>query len=528
MSWIPRHVWIPVVVAALLVFGWQANTRPLTNWDEGIYANVNLELWQGHDWTKLTYFGRDFLEKPPLQFWLTSLSFGIFSPTELGLRVWSILAGAGTAVLLAVWMWQLTSRRALAWCVAGLFVLGRFSLQHAFRTGDLDGLLVLWFVLALYAYWRSWKNPKWLLVWGAASAAAVMTKSLAGALPVIIVAVDVVLARRWRTLSWRMIGWSCFTFLALAAPWHVVETVRFGRAFWAEYLGWNIVQRSAESLFTPTPWYFYLQAIRDRFFPFSYALPLALWLATRRAWRRDEMARLLLLWIGVVAIVYTVLQTRRDWYILPLYPALAMLLGLAMREWWSQRWTKFGLAAAVVSGVLMFGYQATDFYFQNLLRHVSALQWLTTPAWTRWWGQVVLGAGGVAVVWGIVWLWRRTIWTQAQRAMIISSTVMFGWSLLWVIQYTRSLPMTLPLKSIAARLDQERLLNVEYIGTKLKKEPAGYFYLLRLPLRSVELPVGTRPTTPVILTTTGPENAPLNTRGRILLEAGKFRLIDFR
>ncbi|MEK7538038.1 MAG: phospholipid carrier-dependent glycosyltransferase, partial [Patescibacteria group bacterium] len=151
----PRSVWIPVLALALVIFGWRLNSVPLTNWDEGIYANVNLELFRSHDWTKLTYFGKDFLEKPPLQFWLTYPLIGVFGPTELAMRLWSALAGAGTAVLLALWGWQATQKRSVAWLAGGLFVLGRFALIHAFRSGDLDGLLTFLIVLDMYGYWRS-------------------------------------------------------------------------------------------------------------------------------------------------------------------------------------------------------------------------------------------------------------------------------------------------------------------------------------------------------------------------------------
>ena len=158
----PRSVWIPLMALSLVMFGWRLTTVPLTNWDEGIYANVNLELFHSHDWTKLTYFGANFLEKPPLQFWITSVLYGVFGPTELAVRLLPALAGLGTVLLIAWWTWSATKQRNTALIAGLLFVLGRFTLVHAFRTGDLDGLLTLFITLAMFGYWRSWTAPRWI------------------------------------------------------------------------------------------------------------------------------------------------------------------------------------------------------------------------------------------------------------------------------------------------------------------------------------------------------------------------------
>lgn len=263
-------VWLPILVVALVVFGWRLNSVPLTNWDEGIYANVNLELFRSHDWTKLTYFGANFLEKPPLQFWATSALFGILGPTELAIRLWPALAGLGTVMLLAWWAWQATKNRWTALLAGLAFVLGRFALVHAFRTGDLDGALTFFIVLALYSYWRSCDRSRWWIGWGVGTALAIMTKSFVGLLPIIIVGLDVVIGWRWKQLQWRDIGWGITALVALAAPWHVIETLRFGHVFWDSYLGLHVIERTTESLFTATPWYWYLGIVCNRFAPFSF------------------------------------------------------------------------------------------------------------------------------------------------------------------------------------------------------------------------------------------------------------------
>lgn len=534
---LPRSVWLPVLALAMVVFGWRINTVPLTNWDEGIYANVNLELFRSHDWSKLTYFGADFLEKPALQFWASSWLFGVFGPTELAVRLIPALAGIGTALLLALWAWQATHKRSVAVLAGGLFVLGRFTLIHAFRTGDLDGLLTFFITLAMYGYWRAVapsgdgfgsRAPRWIVAWGVASAGAVMTKSLAGLLPLIIVALDLVLSRGWRKVGWGNLAWAGLAFVVLAAPWHIVEALRFGQAFWHSYLGRQVVDRATDSLFTPTPWHWYFQIIRDRWFPFSFLLPLALVTALWQAWKKDDTARLLIVWLVVTLTIFSFIHTRREWYILPLYPAAVLLLVQAVMGWWQKRPRPWIQVALTISLAGAFGHLLTDGQTRLVLQHFPLLRQLTNVSWSTVTGQALFGVAVLVVIALAAVLlqrWRGTWWKWMLGA---SGGALVLFSLGWTTQYLRSQPTTLPLKTIAARIEQEHVQNVSLVGTRLKKQPAGYFYILRMGTHSVEYPAGTPPPTPLVVTTNEAVNSPLNTEGKKLVDIPPLLLIDLR
>ncbi len=529
MTRLPRSIWISVLLVSALVFCWRLNTVPLTNWDEGIYANTNLELFHSQDWTKLTYFGAKFLEKPPLQFWGTYVLFGVFGPTEFAVRLWSALAGIATALLLALWGWQATQKKSVAWIAALSFVFGRFALIHAFRTGDLDGLMTLFIVVAMYAYWRSLKTPRWFLIWGVATAAAVMTKSVAGLIPLFVVGLDILISRGWRRIGWGNIGWGVGALIIFAAPWHIIETVRFGSKFWDDYLGWNIIQRSTESLFTKTPWYWYFGIIRDRWFPFSYLLPLVIITAGWRAWKqRSDLDRLLLIWGAIVLIFFTLIQTRREWYILPFYPAAALLVAITVERWWNEKQNMTMKVFAILTSIAMFAYIPVDHHLKALLAHIPVFQKLSSGFWISKPGQLAFGIVVMSIILVVAWLLRKYKFSLQRWTMVGIGGAMMLMAVIWTVQYTRSLPTDLPLKTIAARLEQEHVQNVMLIGTKLKKQPAGYFYILRLDTHSQEYPVGTSPRTPLIITTSEPQNAPLNTEGKVLAKDGVFVLLDLR
>lgn len=527
-SRLPRSVWIPVLALALVVFGWRINTIPFTNWDEGIYANVNLELFHSQDWTKLTYFGADFLEKPPLQFWATSFLFGVFGPTELAVRLIPVLAGIATSLLLALWVWQRTKHRAASVITGVVFILGRFALLHAFRTGDLDGLLVLFITLALYGYWRSWTSARWIVVWGAASAGAIMTKSFVGLLPLMIVGIDMLVSRGWRRIGWTNIGWAMFAFVALAAPWHIIETLRFGQAFWHSYLGVNVLERTTDSLFTTTPWWWYAQIIRDRLYPFSFLLPVVLMFAGWRMWKKDELMRLLLIWTVVTFIAFTYIHTRREWYILPLYPALAMILGFAALDWWYNK-QKLGLQFVIVlSTSAALGHVLTDTQIRLALEHFPLVKNLTTSFWRTISGQILFGLaiGTLLIMLSVVISRRRSTWWRWWLGL--SGGVFVLIALSWTALYLRTLPTSLPLKTMATVIEEQHVQSVSLIGTRLKKQPAGYFYILRMGTHSMEYAPGTLPKTPLVVTTNEDKNKPLNTEGKKLVNIPPLLLLDLR
>ncbi|MBI5467022.1 MAG: glycosyltransferase family 39 protein [Candidatus Kerfeldbacteria bacterium] len=530
MRW-PRSVWIPVLVAAAVVFGWGIGRLPLTNWDEGIYAHVNLELFRSHDWSELTYYGQPFLEKPPLQFWLTMPLIGIFGPTELAMRLWSVAAGIATALLIAFWSWQLWRQRTLSWFVAGAFIFGRFALYHAFRTGDLDGLLTFWITLALYSYWRSSDRPRWWLGWGVATALAIMTKSFVGIVPIVVVGLDILLGWRWRQISWKHLALGLVSLVLVAAPWHIVETVRFGQAFWNDYLGLHVLERTSVALFGTTPWWWYVPTLRIQFFPFSLFLPLAVLLAGRRWWReRDATSRLLMIWTLVVLGIFTLIQTRREWYILPLYPAAVLLIGQLWREKWVNGLSRLAKGMWWVSLIGVFAFLLQELQHRGVLWNVTPYRFLPAALWQQWPGRLAVAVVSALIVWLVArWLRGRRQWSATQWAAGLTAALIMFLAMSWTVLYLRHLPRTLPLEQIARRLQSMSGASFTVVGVNLKGQPAGYFYLRRLDSNPFnEQPARTPPLHPIVLTTTAANNALVNQAGSVMMTASPFVLVDLR
>lgn len=527
----PRSVWIPILAMALVVFGWRIWSVPFTNWDEGIYANVNWELFQTHDWLHLTYFNQTFLEKPPLQFWLTYSMIGLFGPTEVAMRWWSVVAGVATVFVLGRWAWQASRNRWLVWLVSGMFIFGRFGVYHAFRTGDLDGLLTLCITGALYSYWRSDQRPRWWLGWGIGAGLAIMTKSFAGLIPLIVVGLDVVAGWRWKQLAWRQLGWGLAALVLIAAPWHIAETVRFGQAFWHSYLNGQVLDRTTTSLFNTTPWWWYVDVLRSQFFPWSLFLPLALMISIRRWWHeRSTLDRLMVVWLAAVLIIFSFIQTRREWYILALYPAAALMIGRMWFDLWSSksRWWIHTLFWLGVGGV--FYYVLLELSQRGVLWKITPYRFLPADLWHHWLGRMVVAVVSAGLLWLIArWCRRFRLWPTWQWSILLTTFMAGLLSVAWMTLFLRHLPTTLPLKTLAAKAEQLHTETLSVIGVNLKGQPAGYFYLLRLQdIRLIEQPAGSSPVAPVVLTVADAKEALVTRDGRVVLKQGPFVLLDLR
>ena len=108
-----REAWSYGALAVLLALVWLSSlsARPLFNPDEGRYAEIPREMAGSGDWVIPHLNGLAYIEKPPLQYWATALSYEVFGPSEFAARLYTALTAWGTLGLVA-----LAARHALPAC----------------------------------------------------------------------------------------------------------------------------------------------------------------------------------------------------------------------------------------------------------------------------------------------------------------------------------------------------------------------------------------------------------------------------
>ena len=337
--------------------GWRALISP----DEGRYATIALGMLQSGDWLTPRLNGFLYFEKPILQYWMGAASFQLFGLNEFAARFWPGLTGFLT--LLAV---ALTARR-LWGEPAGLFA-GLVAASSAWIIGNshfltLDMGLTFFLTLALCGFLLArrdgvgrleQRNAMWLC-W-AAMAGATLSKGLVGLLiPGATLVLYSLIQREfgfWRRMHW-LSGLAIY--FALAAPWFVAVSLKnpgffdffFVREHFRRYL-------TDEARRTGVPYYF-VPILLVGLLPWTSLLPgLCKLGAQGERGASFQPLRLLLIWSAFVFLFFSASRSKLPSYILPMFPALALMAGpyLARLESSRLRWHLL-LPAAFWLGVLI-------------------------------------------------------------------------------------------------------------------------------------------------------------------------------
>jgi 4-amino-4-deoxy-L-arabinose transferase-like glycosyltransferase len=313
-----------VVLLALL------GHKPLTNWDEGIYAEISREMLSSGvlvpHWNYQPWF-----EKPPLMLWITAAFFKLFGVHEFWARAGSALSGVAIVALLHAWL--LRRNDILAAWLSTLILLSTFAFLHVCRVGEMDVLLSLGCCIAIIGLTaiQNHKPSGWYLFW-CGLAIALMTKG-AASITLILAAIIFAILERWNLTRFTRHFWLALSlFLLLVLPWHLYMFHRFGSAFLAEYLGLHVLARATHQIEEHiTHWWYYLWVLLISTAPFVLLYPFAI----LQGLRRKEL-RAWAVFALVIFCFFTLVQTRLPHYIAPIYPALAVLtaafLADALRE----------------------------------------------------------------------------------------------------------------------------------------------------------------------------------------------------
>jgi 4-amino-4-deoxy-L-arabinose transferase-like glycosyltransferase len=316
-----------IIFISCLALFWKLGAGSLAAWDEAIYAQVSKEIVQGGDWLTLHWNYRMWFEKPPLFMWITALFYRLFGASELWARMPSALSGIAL-LLVAYSIGKLTYGKRVG-LLAAIVLLTCYHFLSFSRFGTMEVMLTLFIYIALYAYLRlNQENQKWWYVIWPACALALMVKGAGGLIAPAAIVLALICDKRFRAAIQSKHFWQgVLLALLIVAPWHLLMYFRYGRAFIDEYLGYHVIARSTRTLEGNASGYFYyVGKLVDGFFPWGLLVPFAVFSEARKKFKEPSCSWILLILMALVFGLYTVIPTRRPWYIVPLYPALAILV----------------------------------------------------------------------------------------------------------------------------------------------------------------------------------------------------------
>ena len=330
------------MLAVALALVWFANLdeRRLQHPDEGRYAEIAREMQASGDWVTPRLNGLKYFEKPPLQYWLTAASFAAFGHDEWAARLPTALAGFLTVLLVGYAGWIIASPTVGAYAAAVLASsTWQFGISHILT---LDALLTFWLALALVAFLlaqHATAGPaqrRWMLVAWAATAGGVLTKGLVAlAIPfctLVLYSISTRDAGPWKRLY---LGRGLLLMLALAAPWFVLVSMRN-----AEFARFFFIHEHFERFLTTEhrrtgAWWYFVPMLLAGLLPWT---GIFLWRAWG-SWRDASVdaggfawGRFCLLWSAFVLVFFSLSGSKLPSYILPIFPAAALVIGRELRE----------------------------------------------------------------------------------------------------------------------------------------------------------------------------------------------------
>lgn len=167
---------LAVILAALIVltffrFFYKLGDEVVQHTDEGWHGVNVYEMYESGNWIVPTqYHEVDYASKPPLNFWADLILFQLIGPSELALRLPSAISGFVTYLLLIGYLWRHKDMMAAVFFAAAFPALRECFRFHMFRTGDMDAMFGLFFVLTMIALHRMAAGKGTMLIWAALSA----------------------------------------------------------------------------------------------------------------------------------------------------------------------------------------------------------------------------------------------------------------------------------------------------------------------------------------------------------------------
>jgi 4-amino-4-deoxy-L-arabinose transferase-like glycosyltransferase len=329
-----------IELVALVVFGFVAlapgiTQPPLLDWDEATYAEVAHEAVNSRSYLDFTWNGNPYLKKPPLLFWMMAASFKAFGENEFAARLPSMLLGLGTLILIYLSAAYVAGR--LAGIFAGLTPLGfYFFVARGGRECSTDAPLVFFSTLALYALLHARGNRRWLPVAGAACGLAILSKGIAGLIPLTVVTISILAIPGFASIGVNGLILILGAAATVAAPWYVYQAVFNWSLFWSMFVKQETLLRVASHLEDERRSASYsLQAFCGEIrilwpvlIPFAALAFTQLRHGVRATLQRIPPAiAVWIMWMLLALGAACVVQTKLGWYVLPALIPVAMLAG---------------------------------------------------------------------------------------------------------------------------------------------------------------------------------------------------------
>jgi len=328
--------WFLLLLAMVVIWFGNIEYRKLIEPDEGRYAEIPREMVVSGDWVTPRLNDLKYFEKPPLQYWATAAAYTVFGEHQWTSRLWTALTGF--AGLLLVWF----AGTRLFGCAAGRYaalLLGSsllYALMGHINTLDIGVTFFITLgIVALLLAQREGEDARirrnWMWLAWAALGLAVLSKGLMGlVLPGAALVIYSILQRDiglWKRMN---LLTGLLLFLLVAAPWFYLVIKANPEFFQRFFIYEHYTRFTTREHGRYQPWYYFIPILLLGMLPWTLLMLdtlLRTWKGSLQVGKSFNPERFLLVWVVFVYVFFSKSGSKLPPYLLPIFPALALLMG---------------------------------------------------------------------------------------------------------------------------------------------------------------------------------------------------------
>lgn len=417
-----------LVLLTTVFFGINLGRYPISVPDGARYSEIPREMVLTGDYITPRLNGIKYFEKPPLFYWLQAGAIKLFGANELAVSIVNALMTIGTIILVYLAARYLYNRIAGLWSTlvystyALVFALTRVITLDAALTFFLTGMLVTFTISTTMPLG---KNRKILLMLSYFfTGCAVMTKGLVGLIfPSILIVFWLTIAAEWRNLKnyYPIAGLAIF--LVVTLPWHILVQLKNPEFFRFYFVEQHFLRYFTNYAHRVQKWWFFPTLLIVGLYPWIAFIPQVVVNGIKNfnthQYSNSRQIILILAWIVIIYGFFSFSQSKLIPYILPIFPALAIITGNYISEIYQGKYPvgsnlgfyllillKFALALALVMMIFVLDFNNHVIIKKDLI--ITALIMLTGGILVLYFHRFknpVLGLVTIVVITAGAWLY---------------------------------------------------------------------------------------------------------------------------
>ena len=355
-----RVLWLLLLAVTIIWFG-NLEYRKLIRPDEGRYAEIPREMVVSGDWTTPRLNDLKYFEKPPLQYWATAVAYEVFGEHQWTSRIWAALTGF--AGILLAWFAGTRLFGRTAGIYAALLLGSSMLYAMMAHINTLDMGVTFFITLGIFSLLFAQKEEhatqrrNWMLLAWAGLALAVLSKGLMGLiLPGTALFLYSVFNRDitvWKRMHWFS---GLLLFLLITVPWFVL-VIKANPEFFDRFFIYEHYTRFTTKVHGRyQPWYYFVPILLLGMLPWTVLMfdtLLRTWRSSVQQVKAFSPERFLLVWAVFVYLFFSVSDSKLPSYLLPMFPALALLMGKQLAEMSARRLFWLTVPVLVVVAILL-------------------------------------------------------------------------------------------------------------------------------------------------------------------------------